>query len=327
MKSGRWGGWVCAALLAGSAGLAQAAAIVDQEFDPRTGDRSLSLLAVMYRGGFFAQTFTAGVSGRLVRVDVMLSRQASMTQNLLFELTTTVDGYPSPTLGAPSMGVIPYEQIPVDPVGTAGGSRDWVSLDLSSFDISVNAGDEFAIVLKLDTGGFVPPDGTRTFDMLWHGLILDPYWAGSVFTHASGPGSPPWNPVIVQNETADQGFRTWVEPVLDVTIAVKPGSEGEPINALSHGTLPIAILSDVGFDAAQLDPRSILANGAPVQSRMNGTPIAALEDVNGDGRADMVLHFATADLELTGEEAAIVVTGMTRGGLSVRGTESVLIVP
>lgn len=327
MTSSRWGIWGCAALLAGWAGLAQAAAVVDQEFDPREGELNRGLLAVMYRGGYFAQTFTAGVSGRLMRVEVMLSRQASMNQNVLFELSATVDGFPAPTLGPPGLAVIPAAAIPVDPPGTAGAVENWVGVDLSPFDITVSAGDELAIVLKLDTGGFVPPDDTRTFDLLWFGQILDPYWEGSSFNHPQGPGAPPWSMMIVQNETTDLGFRTWVEPVLDVTIEVKPGGGAEPINALSQGTLPIAVLSDAEFDAAELDPRRILANGAPVRSRMNGTPMAAMEDVDGDGRADLVLHFVTADLELTGEEADIVLTGMTYGGFAVRGLASVLIVP
>lgn len=327
MKPGRWAAGVCVALLAGWAGFAQTAAIVDQQFDPREGEMNRGLLAVMYRGGFFAQTFTVGMSGRLVRVDVMLSRQASMTQNLLVEVSSTIDGYPPPTMGPPALAVIPHEQIPVDPPGTAGAVEEWVAVDLSPFDIDVNAGDELAIVLKLDTGGFVPPDDTRTFDVLWFGRILDPYWAGTAFTHPAGPGTPPWNPIIIQNETADLGFRAWVEPVLDVAVVVKPGSEAEPINALSHGTLPIAILSDAEFDAGQINPGTILANGAPVRSRMNGTPMTALEDVDGDGFVDLVLHFDTAALELVGEEADIVLTGMTWSGFAVRGTASVLMVP
>ena len=183
MKSGRWATGVCVAFLAGWAGLAPAAAIVDQQFDPREGETNRGLLAVMYRGGFFAQTFTVGMSGRLARIDVMLSRQASMTQNLLFEVRSTIDGYPPPTMGPPALAVIPYEQIPVDPPGTAGAVEDWVAVDLSSFDIDVSAGDEVAIVLKLDTDGFVSPDDSRTFDMLWFGQIVDPYWAGAAFTH------------------------------------------------------------------------------------------------------------------------------------------------
>ena len=53
----------------------------------------------------------------------------------------------------------------------------------------------------------------------------------------------------------------------------------------------------------------------------------AMEDVDGDGDLDMILHFATRELNLTSSSTEATLTGNTLGGVPIAGTDSVRIVP
>lgn len=63
------------------------------------------------------------------------------------------------------------------------------------------------------------------------------------------------------------------------------------MNLTSNGQIAVAIFTTDDFDATQVDASSVIFAGAlAVQS--------ALEDVDGDGDLDMVLHFNTQDTNL-----------------------------
>jgi hypothetical protein len=76
-----------------------------------------------------------------------------------------------------------------------------------------------------------------------------------------------------------------------VTVDIKPGSDTNVINLKSKGVVPVAVLTADGFDAAEVDPATVLfAGAAPVRW--------TLEDVDGDGDKDMLFHFKTEELNL-----------------------------
>jgi uncharacterized delta-60 repeat protein len=80
------------------------------------------------------------------------------------------------------------------------------------------------------------------------------------------------------------------QTVRPVQIDVKPG-DSNTVNLASNGVITVAILSTVGFDASQVHVGTVLFAGAhAVQS--------AFQDVNGDGRLDLLLHFRTQDTAL-----------------------------
>jgi hypothetical protein len=112
-----------------------------------------------------------------------------------------------------------------------------------------------------------------------------------------------------------------------VAIDIKPGSFPNSINLGSLGTVPVAILSSATFDAATVDPLSLSLAGAKVQLKGKGTPMSSLEDVNGDGLADLVVHVGTEALELTDTDTLAVLTGKTFSGTAIKGSDSVRIVP
>ncbi len=58
-----------------------------------------------------------------------------------------------------------------------------------------------------------------------------------------------------------------------------------------------------------------------------GTPRASFEDVSGDGRLDLVVHVTTSAFQLTASDTTATVKGKTFGGVSIKGTDTVRVVP
>ena len=71
---------------------------------------------------------------------------------------------------------------------------------------------------------------------------------------------------------------------VNVDIDIKPGSDPNSINLGSNGNVPVAILSSADFDATTVDPYTVTLAGAEVSLKGKAqTPMASVEDVNGDG--------------------------------------------
>jgi cell wall-associated NlpC family hydrolase len=112
---------------------------------------------------------------------------------------------------------------------------------------------------------------------------------------------------------------------IPVAIDIKPGETPNSINPKSHGKIPVAILSSPTFDAvAQIDQTSLTFghSGDEISLAFCNT-----EDVNSDGRLDLVCHFDTQNTAFVSGDTVGVLKGMTTGGIPVRGTDLVTIVP
>jgi hypothetical protein len=111
------------------------------------------------------------------------------------------------------------------------------------------------------------------------------------------------------------------DPVLiPVIIDIKPGSYPNSINLKSNGVVPVAILTTADFDASAFDPGTAkFADASPIRWKM--------EDVDGDGDMDMLLHFNTQDLNLNGDSKEATLTGKTTDGKDIEAKDSVNIVP
>jgi titin len=114
--------------------------------------------------------------------------------------------------------------------------------------------------------------------------------------------------------------------VIEVVIDIKPGSDPNSINLGSNGTVPVAILSSADFDAATVDPTTVRLANATVKLRGKGTPMTALEDVNRDGRPDLVVHVLTSALELALGELEATLTGATFEGTPIEGSDAVRLI-
>ena len=120
------------------------------------------------------------------------------------------------------------------------------------------------------------------------------------------------------------------DPVVEsigVQIDIKPGAAENSINLGSNGVVPVAILSTKSFDARTVNPTSVSIAGAQVKVKGKGTPMATLQDVNGDGLVDLVVHVSTEALELTAGATRAFLEAKTFGGTPIIGSDWVRIVP
>lgn len=110
---------------------------------------------------------------------------------------------------------------------------------------------------------------------------------------------------------------------IPVDVDIKPGDEANHINLRSQGNVSVAILSTEAFDATAIDPLTVTVAGASVRIKPNGTLASSLEDINGDGLLDLVVHVNTASLQLTNVDNEVLVEGETLGGQFFFGTDTI----
>lgn len=91
----------------------------------------------------------------------------------------------------------------------------------------------------------------------------------------------------------------------DLEVDVKPGTEDNPVNPNSHGVIPVAVLQTSEFNPTSEDVRyrfgapDVVAEGSGARPAHGGH----IEDVDGDGRDDLVLHFPTDETGFDGDES------------------------
>lgn len=109
--------------------------------------------------------------------------------------------------------------------------------------------------------------------------------------------------------------------ILTIIIDIKPGSYPNSINRSSQGNLPVALLGSSDFDVTMTDPRTVVfANASPLNIGQSA------QDVNGDGRLDMVFHFSIQSLNLRENTTEACLTGQTLSSQSFKGCDSVRLV-
>ncbi len=113
--------------------------------------------------------------------------------------------------------------------------------------------------------------------------------------------------------------------VSEVEIDIKPGGNPNTINLKSKGVVPVAVLTTDGtdgFDAFDVDPYTVeFAGTKPIRLRWN------ICDVDEDGDLDMLFHFKTQKLNLDENSTGATLTGKTKEGILISGTDTVRIVP
>ena len=107
---------------------------------------------------------------------------------------------------------------------------------------------------------------------------------------------------------------------LQVTIDIKPGGFPNSINPKSRGVTPVAILTTATFNATTVKPSTVRfgatgTEAAPARS--------ALEDVDGDGDIDMILHFSTQSIGIHCGDTEEILTGETFSGQAISGSDSI----
>lgn len=100
--------------------------------------------------------------------------------------------------------------------------------------------------------------------------------------------------------------------VTEVEIDVKPGSDPSSWNCKNaKGGVPVAIFSSPDFDAATIDLSTLTIDGIPVSEvhEKKGEPKRHLEDRNGDGLDDAILHLGSAEVCKAAEDIDLKQTG------------------
>lgn len=88
----------------------------------------------------------------------------------------------------------------------------------------------------------------------------------------------------------------------------------------SKGVIPVAILTTDDFDATTVDPLSV-EFGPAGAIEAHGT--GHIEDADGDGDLDLVLHFKTQEGGIQCGDTEASLTGETFGGQAIEGSDSV----
>jgi len=135
---------------------------------------------------------------------------------------------------------------------------------------------------------------------------------------------PDWN---MENHFNDEWALQFGTPVVDVSVDVKPGDDGDAFPTRSHGVTPVAILSRRGFDADSVLPGTVTLAGAPVDARGDGLASFERRDVNGDGLADLVVHVRTDEMALAPGDTLAILRGRCAAGSRILGFGHVRVVP
>jgi hypothetical protein len=141
------------------------------------------------------------------------------------------------------------------------------------------------------------------------------YPAGSQGWYLTTGGVPPW-----ETQRARAVFQIEGDTEIAVAIDVKPGSVPNSVNPKSRGVIPVAILSGSTFAAPNVDPLTVRFGSTGLEA---APAQFALENVDGDGYLDMVLHFRTEDSGIVCGTTTATLTGMTTTGQKFRGTDSI----
>jgi hypothetical protein len=169
----------------------------------------------------------------------------------------------------------------------------------------------------------------HTYSSLYGYVISEPFQGGTntlifkvlnlpCYTDSGNPGGLIYKAVI-----------TYECGPMQVDIDIKPGSDPNCFNNDDHGVIPVAILGSADFDVNDIDQTTVELEGLTVKivGKKTEKLLAHIEDVNGDGIADLVVQIQDEDGTFASGHGTANVTGTLWDGTPFLGTDSICIVP
>lgn len=178
-----------------------------------------------------------------------------------------------------------------------------------------------------DVLGFAGPMVSPPYTVNPDAALADGRFSSALINFASGSHSIDIEDIHIPPVSVGGG------PFIDGTVAfkaerlrewpidIKPGSDPNSINLKSKGVVPVAVLTTDLFDAATVDPDTVQLEGVDAVKW-------TMDDVDGDGDLDLLLHFSTQELAvvLDAFSTEATLTGETNDGEAFSGMDSVRIV-
>jgi hypothetical protein len=117
---------------------------------------------------------------------------------------------------------------------------------------------------------------------------------------------------------------------LEIEIDIKPDHYPNTLNPSARGVLPVAILGSESIDPTEIDVPTISFGPDAASTKHDLADLVVfghhLEDVNLDGRLDLLTHFRVADTGIRCEGQSVRLSGQTTIGQPIEGRDSIVAV-
>ncbi len=208
----------------------------------------------------------------------------------------------------------------------SSGVRQWHTFMGGTYgwDIAVDGGQNVYVtgVWGAAHPGFVAAlnrDGVLQWNTFLEAILYSIALDGSRNVYLAGQIDFSWGTPVHPWAGGWDAFVAKIGSTTEIDIDIKPGSFPNNIDLRSRGVIPVAILTTGAFDATSVNPMSVrFGPSGAVEAHGPGH----IEDADGDGDLDLVLHFRTPDTGITCGMSSAHLTGATFAGQAVAGSDS-----
>ena len=273
-----------------------------------------------------SQTFTIGESGVLSSIDIRVYSRSQNNPDFVLSIYSVENGVPSEesvlSVSLPP-DAIPYVSPEDEDVMTWEEELalfQWVSIDISAFNLQVQVGEQWAYGIV----GAGAAESVNSWYRINSGYIDDgvgPYSAGESFRRSLDPTNYSYQfyPTWSETEHNDMAFRTYVT-IIDKTaiIDVDPWKSVNEVQPDSEALLNVAVMGSntangdaTDFDVTQVDPGTLKLGIGQAQ---NIAPAPFLADFDGDSNTDAAFLFETSNSGISCGDTDITLSGETFSG-------------